>query len=181
VKGRVGLDDLVTRARQGDSTAFEQLAMHHVTNLYRIATAMVGAADARDVTQETLVAAWRQLPRLRDDARFDQWLRQICVNRCRNELRRRARHPETNNLLPDALETDGAPSSDPALVDRRLAVSDALGLLPPTQRAVVVLHYLVGLPLREVAVTLSIPEGTVKSRLNAALAHLRAEFPEGAA
>ncbi len=155
--------------------------MQHVTNLYRIATAMVGAADARDVTQETLVAAWRQLPRLRDDARFEPWLRQICVNRCRNELRRRARHPETNNLLADAFETDGTSSVDPSAVDRRLAVSDALGVLPATQRAVIVLHYLADLPLREVAATLSIPEGTVKSRLNAALTQLRAEFPEGEA
>jgi RNA polymerase sigma-70 factor (ECF subfamily) len=171
----------VTRARQGDSTAFEQLAMQHVTNLYRIATAMVGAADARDVTQETLVAAWRQLPRLRDDGRFEPWLRQICVNRCRNELRRRARHPETNNLLADAFETHRASSADPSALDRRLAVSDALAVLPPTQRAVVVLHYFVGLPLREVAGTLAIPEGTVKSRLGAALTQLRAAFPEGEA
>ncbi len=155
--------------------------MHHVTNLYRIATAMVGAADAHDVTQETLVAAWRQLPRLRDSARFEAWLRQICVNRCRNELRRRARHPESTNLLADGFEADGGSSTDPASVDRRLAVSDALGVLPATQRAVIVLHYLVGLPLREVAATLAIPEGTVKSRLNAALVQLRAEFPEGEA
>jgi RNA polymerase sigma-70 factor (ECF subfamily) len=171
----------VTRARQGDSTAFEQLAMQHVTNLYRIATAMVGAADARDVTQETLVSAWRELPRLRDDARFEPWLRQICVNRCRNELRRRARHPESTNLLADGFETSGGASTDPAATDRHLAVSDVLAVLPATQRAVVVLHYLVGLPLREVATTLAIPEGTVKSRLNAALVAMRAEFPEGGA
>lgn len=155
--------------------------MQHVTNLYRIATAMVGLADARDMTQETLVTAWRQLPRLRDDDRFAAWLRQICVNRCRNELRRRARHPETNNLLADVFETDGAASADSAAVDRRLAVSDALSALTPEQRAVVVLHYLVDLPLREVAATLSIPEGTAKSRLNAALGALRAQFSEGEA
>lgn len=152
--------------------------MQHVTNLYRIATAMVGPADARDMTQETLVAAWRQMPRLRDDAKFGAWIRQICVNRCRNELRRRARHPETTNVLADSVEVDAGSSADPVAIDRRVAVSDALGVLSPTQRAVVVLHYLVGLPLREVAATLSIPEGTVKSRLSAALVQLRAAFPE---
>jgi RNA polymerase sigma factor (sigma-70 family) len=166
----------VIRARQGDSTAFERLAMRHMTDLYRMATAMVGAADARDVTQETLIAAWRELPRLRNPDRFVPWLRRILVNRCQNQMRSRSRRP-TQNLLEDA------PSNRSDLVDadRRMAVEDALGVLPMAQRAVIVLHYLVGLPLREVAETLAIPEGTVKSRLNVALVALRGQLEEAPA
>jgi RNA polymerase sigma-70 factor (ECF subfamily) len=163
----------VLRARQGDSTAFERLAARQMTDLYRIATAIVGAPDARDVTQEALVAAWRELPRLREAERFVPWLRRILVNRCRNQLRTRGRHPAVNLL-------EAAPSgrSELADADRRLDVADALGVLPVAQRAVVVLHYLVGLPLRDVAETLGVPEGTAKSRLNAALRTLRAELAE---
>jgi RNA polymerase sigma factor (sigma-70 family) len=163
----------VIRARQGDTTAFERLAMRHMTDLYRMATAMVGAADARDVTQEALIAAWRELPRLRDPDRFVPWLRRILLNRCRNQLRSRSRRP-TQNLLEDA----PGHGSDLADADRRMAVEDALVGLPMAQRAVIVLHYLVGLPLREVAETLAIPEGTVKSRLNAALVALRGQLEE---
>lgn len=150
--------------------------MRHMTDLYRMATAMVGAADARDVTQETLIAAWRELPRLRNPDRFVPWLRRILMNRCRNQLRSRSRRP-TQNLLEDA------PShrSDLADADRRMAVEDALGVLPVAQRAVIVLHYLVGLPLREVAETLAIPEGTVKSRLSVALVALRGQLEEAPA
>ncbi len=161
------------RARQGDTTAFERLALRHMTDLYRMATAIVGAADARDVTQETLIAAWRELPRLRDPERFVPWLRRILMNRCRNQLRSRSRRP-AQNLLETAL----AHRSELADADRHLVVEDALGVLPMAQRAVIVLHYLVGLPLREVAETLRVPEGTVKSRLNAGLAALRVHLQE---
>ena len=161
------------RARQGDIAAFERLAERHMTDLYRLATALVGAADARDLTQETLVAAWRELPRLRDPERFLPWLRRIAVNRCRNHLRSRSRHPAEN-----LLEAVPSGRSELADADRRLDMADALGVLPVGQRAVVVLHYLVGLPLREVAETLGVPEGTAKSRLNAALTTLRNELAE---
>lgn len=65
------------------------LVEQHATQLHRLAAAIVGPADARDLTQEAFVAAWTDLPRLRNPNAFGPWLRRICVNRCRNWLRRR--------------------------------------------------------------------------------------------
>jgi RNA polymerase sigma-70 factor (ECF subfamily) len=169
------LDDLVIRARQGNATAFDELAMRHVRDLYRMATAMVGTADAGDVTQDALLAAWRDLPRLRDPARFGAWVRRILMNRCRDVLRHRARHASAE-LPPEVMGS----TSDVAGVDRRMTVEAGLAELTDLQRGVIVLHYLAGLTLPEVADTLRIPEGTVKSRLHQALAALRAYFGENA-
>lgn len=163
------------RARQGDANAFDELAMRHLTDLYRMATAMVGKADAGDLTQEALLAAWRDLPRLRDPARFSPWLRRILMNRCRNALRSRARHV-TAELSPEM----GDGRSEIADAERRIGVEDGLATLTDLQRGVVVLHYLVGLSLADVADTLGIPEGTAKSRLHQALTALRAYFGEDA-
>ena len=84
---------LVNRARQSDREAFEVLVEQHAGGMYRIAAAIVGTDDAADVTQETFVSAWQQLPKLRDEAAFESWLRRICVNRSRNWLRTRKRRP----------------------------------------------------------------------------------------
>ena len=69
------------------------LVAQHATETYRLAAAIVGVDDAADVSQETLVVAWQQLPKLRDPEAFQAWLRRICVNRSRNWLRTRARRP----------------------------------------------------------------------------------------
>jgi RNA polymerase sigma-70 factor, ECF subfamily len=167
----VALDDLVIRARQGDTNAFDELAMRHITDLYRMATAMVGHADAADLTQEAMLAAWRELPRLRDPAKFGIWVRRILMNRCRNALRTRSRHPtsELSSEMPVTRHEIGD-------AERRVGIEDALATLTDLQRAVVVLHYLADLPLAAVAEILTIPEGTAKSRLHQALVALRAHF-----
>src|SRR5688500_10771849 len=85
--------DLIGRARRGDVAAFEQLVEPQLTQLYRLAAAMVGPEDARDVTQETLVSAWRELHHLKRADRLESWLRSIIMNRARNLLRSRRRHP----------------------------------------------------------------------------------------
>src|SRR5215213_3376627 len=81
---------LVDRARAGDTDAFERLIDVRLDRAYRTALAIVRTDwDARDACQEAFIAAWRELPRLRDAARFDAWLDRIIVNECRMLLRRR--------------------------------------------------------------------------------------------
>lgn len=98
------------------------------------------------------------------------------MNRCRNALRTRSRRPQLVVLDMDrplqGTRTAHEPMRD---VDSRWAMQDALAVLRPEDRAVIVLHYLADLPLREVAATLGLRLGTVKSRLNAGLRALRAE------
>ena len=143
--------------------------------MYRLAAAMVGPDDAADMVQEAFVSAWRELPRLREADRWESWLRSILMNRCRNALRTRTRRPKLLLLDPDSRATPRQISHEPMReVDDRHAMHDALGALRPEDRAVIVLHYLADLPLRQVASVLGLRLGTVKSRLNAGLRALRA-------
>jgi RNA polymerase sigma-70 factor (ECF subfamily) len=168
----------VERAKRGDTAAFEELTVQHSTDAYRLAAAMVGPDDAADMVQDAFVAAWRTLPSLRDTDRWESWLRSILMNRCRNALRTRTRRPR---LV--VLDAEGShprqPSHEPMReLDSRWEMHDALAELRPEDRAVIVLHYLADLPLREVAVVLGLRLGTVKSRLNAGLRALRAARQE---
>ena len=83
-------EQLVERARRGDADAFVALIEERQESMTRIATAILGQrADADDAIQDALVALWRELPRLRDIARFSAWADRILVNSCRLVLRRR--------------------------------------------------------------------------------------------
>ena len=141
--------------------------------VYRLTSAILGdEADARDAAQETFVAVWRELPRLRDSARFDAWLQRVAVNASRMTLRARGRRrlreiPASEvAALPRAAEPIERP--DTALLDRALRTLDV------ESRAILVLHHLEGRPLAEIAAILEIPVGTTKSRLFKARRRLEA-------
>jgi RNA polymerase sigma-70 factor (ECF subfamily) len=166
--------DPVTRARARDREAFEMLVERHAAETYRLAAAIVGADDAADVAQESFVVAWQQLPKLRDVDAFAGWLRRIAVNRARNWLRTRGRRPRAAILL----DADGPPSiADPgdfrAAAEARAVLEPAFESLSPDQRAVLALHYSIGLSITEAADALGIRVGTAKSRLSTGLAALR--------
>src|SRR3954451_11532340 len=96
----------VEAALGGDLHAFDRLVLVHLPRTYRIASAILGSeADAGDAVQEAWLAAWRQLPTLRDPARFDAWLDQILVNACRMSIRRKGRVREIR--IPDGFDTEG--------------------------------------------------------------------------
>ena len=175
--GHGWVQPLIERAVRGDLAAFEQLVEPHLTPLYRLAAAMVGPEEARDVTQETLVSAWRELHKLHRAEKLEAWLRSILMNRARNVLRSRRRHPVVA-YEPIAEHHVGHFEEPMVGLHGQWAVEDALAKLRPEERAVVVLHYLADLTLRQVAETLGIREGTVKSRLHAGLRALRLHFAE---
>jgi RNA polymerase sigma-70 factor (ECF subfamily) len=158
---------VVDRARTGDLDAFELIVHARMDAVYRLTVAILGdEADARDAAQETFVAAWRELPGLRDTERFDAWLQRVAVNTSRMSLRSRGRRRvrEIPSSQVEALADRASPDSrtDASILDaglRRLSVD---------QRAILVLHHLEGRPLAELAEILQIPVGTAKSRLFAA-------------
>jgi RNA polymerase sigma-70 factor, ECF subfamily len=168
--------DLVRRAQAGDREAFEMLVERYAPETYRLAAAIVGEADARDVVQETFVAAWQQLPRLRQESSFAPWLRRICVNRSRNWLRSRDRRgrPASIDADPDRawLLADGRQDFRGA-VEARALLEPAFDGLSPDQRAVLALHYSMGYSIAEAADALGVRVGTAKSRLSAGLTNLR--------
>jgi RNA polymerase sigma-70 factor, ECF subfamily len=162
---------LVERARQGDHEAFAQLVDGSLARLDAAARLIVRDPElARDAVQDGFIRAWRDLPGLRDPDRFEAWLRKLIVNSCLDLLRRRRRRAHEVELT--ALHSPIASDPSGALADRE-EVHQALRRLDPSHRAVVAMHYLLGMPLTDVAATLGIPIGTAKSRLHYALAALR--------
>jgi RNA polymerase sigma-70 factor (ECF subfamily) len=166
------LTDLVRRAQRGDMDAFEALVITQTASIYRLARAYVGDAAAPDLVQDVFVAAWRALPKLRDPAVFGPWLHRIAVNRCRSAVRDDGRVRE---IPMDEMTADRSahPGDGFAAVEARAVVGPAFRRLGGDQRAVIALHYAAGLSIRECGEALGIPEGTAKSRLNAALETLR--------
>jgi len=168
--------ELVERAQRGDRDAFAVLAGLFVARLDAAARLILRDHElARDAVQEGYLRAWRNLPSLRDPDRFEAWLRSLVSRSCIDVLRRRGRRPKEVELLP----IDG-----PAVADFATVVADrdllelALRRLQPEQRAVIVLHYYLGMPLPDVAAALGIPIGTAKSRHHRSLALMRAAIDD---
>jgi RNA polymerase sigma-70 factor (ECF subfamily) len=165
----------VSRAQARDREAFEVLVEQHATEIYCLAASIVGTADASDVSQEVFVAAWQQLPRLREAATFRPWLRRICVNRARNWLRDSTRRGVAGSLDTEDVLTRTDPRGDfRGAVEARTLLEPAFERLTPDQRTILALHYSMGYSITEAADALGVPIGTAKSRLNAALTALRA-------
>jgi RNA polymerase sigma-70 factor (ECF subfamily) len=161
---------LVERAALGDVAAFEALVVSRLNRAHRTASAILGSpTDAHDVVQESFVAAWRHLPRLRDPRKFDAWLTKTIVNRCRDVLRRRKRSREV--ALDGSLRTSGDGGMGDAEHD--VALNRAFDQLSAEQRYLLVMHHLHGTPVAELAAELATPVGTLKWRLHAARAALQ--------
>ncbi len=162
---------LVERAQGGDADAYEALVRASTRRLYLTAYRIVRDADAaEDATQQALVAAWRELPSLRDPDRFEAWTYRLVVRACLTERRRHrrgVREIPVDDLSIAASDTVGE-------TDLRDQLDRALGAIPDDQRAVVVLHHYVGLALVEIAQILGEPPGTIRSRLHHAKRSMRA-------
>jgi RNA polymerase sigma-70 factor (ECF subfamily) len=170
--------ELIDRAKHGDHDAFAELVDGALRRLDAAARLILRDPDlAQDAVQESLIRAWRDLPGLRDPDRFDAWLHRLLVNACLDLHRRRRRRPIEVRLSPIDFMTTPDPSS--AYAEREV-LDAALRRLDPGHRAVVALHYLLGMPLPEVAVSLGIPYGTAKSRLHYALTAMRTGAQVGA-
>jgi RNA polymerase sigma-70 factor, ECF subfamily len=169
--------DLIARAQRGDRDAYELLARGSVERLFRTAHRIVRDVDrADDAVQQTLVAMWRELPSLRDPARFEAWTYRLVVRFCLVESRRARRSGIREIRVDDLLPATTDSFADAELRDQ---LDRALGDLSPDHRAVVVLHHYAGLSLAEIAAILDVPYGTVGSRLHHALRLLRSALAAG--
>jgi RNA polymerase sigma-70 factor (ECF subfamily) len=169
----VDQQELIERAKQGDHDAFALLIDGTIRRLDAAARLILRDPDlAQDAVQDSLIRAWRDLPRLRHPDRFDAWLYRLTANACLDLARRRRRRPIEVEL--SVIHPLHAPDPSPDFEERE-RLDAALRRLAPGHRAVVALHYLLGLPLHEVAIALGIPHGTARSRLHYALTALRAD------
>ena len=162
---------LIELARQGDADAYAQIASLGGNRWFALAVRILRDHEtARDVVQSALVQIWRDLPTLRDPEAFDAWSRRVVLNACRT-ARRRTRLPVASLDLQPAEPSIGDSQASVALRDE---LERAFARLPVDQRAVLVLQYYEDLPLAEIAASLGVSEGTVKSRLHAARRSMRA-------
>jgi RNA polymerase sigma factor (sigma-70 family) len=163
--------ELVIRARHGDGEAFGSLAVACGDRLHAIAHRILRDVDlAEDATQQALLAIWQNLPTLRDPARFDAWSYRLLVNACYDEGHRRGVWKPNLALLHD----DAAAPDALGQVHDRDQLERGFRRLSIDHRAVVVLHTYAGLSLEEIADTLGIRPGTVRSRLHYAVRAMRA-------
>jgi RNA polymerase sigma-70 factor (ECF subfamily) len=172
-------EELVEAFQTGDIPAFDVLVTRWDRKIQGVVFRLVGNhEEARDLTQEAFLKAYRALGTFKREARFSSWLYQIAVNATRDRLRRRRRR---SDLSLDDVD-DGAPplrDSAPSAFDRvdsqdlsRL-VEAAMASLPPEQREVVILKEYEGLTFPEIAEALDVPLSTVKTRLYRGLGQLR--------
>jgi len=164
--------DLVVRAQHGDEEAFASLAVAVGGRLHAMAHRILRDIElAEDATQQALLTIWRDLPQLRDPARFDAWSYRLLVRACYAEGRRIRVWTPNLRLLPVDEPAEGEGLS--AVVDRD-QLERGFRRLSIEHRTVVVLHHYVDLPLDQVAEVLGVPIGTVRSRLFHAMRGLRA-------
>jgi RNA polymerase sigma-70 factor, ECF subfamily len=162
---------LVIRAQGGDESAFAELAFGIGDRLFALAhRTLRDTSLAEDALQQALVTIWQELPGLRDPDRFVAWSYRVLVNACYAEGRRQRRWNAGLWLLPaDRSQADASDS-----VADRDEVERAFRRLPTNQRAVLVLQHFLDMTLPEMAATLGIPIGTVRSRLHYAREAMRA-------
>ncbi|MGO8948329.1 MAG: RNA polymerase sigma factor [Ktedonobacterales bacterium] len=163
------------------TTSFAAIVPQHASAMLRVAAALVGTAEAEDAVQEASMRAWQSWSSLRSLEAVRPWLLQITVNVCRGWRRglkgQQQAHlqalpeesdPQYRHLLA-LLDADPGTSLHTGALDLRAAVN----ALPSDLRLVVVLRFYVGLDASEIGEALSIPAGTVRSRLHRALLQMR--------
>jgi len=177
--------ELIERYLNGDAAAFSALVRRHEKRVYNLCFRMLGREeDARDASQDAFLTALRKLSSFRGEAQFTTWLHRVTVNACYDVLRRKKREP----VLEPARDEDAPEPPGPASPDHAdsavtsIDVQRALLQVPQEFRAVLVLHDVHDLAYEDIAETLGIPVGTVKSRLHrgrVALAELLGESGRG--
>ena len=170
-------EELVLLARQGDTSAFDQLVVRHQSAVYRAALAALRVPeDAEDVAQEALVRAWSTLKRFRGEASFKTWLLTIAWNRAINRRRLRMNWWRRVAPLTDTLvlvASGGTPDADLRSRELRMHIGRAIEALTPKLRDALLLAQSGEYAYDEIGAMLSIPEGTVKWRVSEARRKVR--------
>ena len=164
--------DLITRARAGDRTAFDGLIGPLIDQAFRLAFGMLHDREsAEDAVQEAAVRAWRKLGNLRPGTELRPWFLAIVANQCRTAVRGRW----WSVIRLDSEPRLAGPGFEDGIV-RGADLRAALRKLGPDHREALVLRYYLDLQVEEVAAITGVPVGTVKSRINRGLAALRPHF-----
>ena len=165
-------EELVRKMQRGDMQAFDVLYERYKDDAYRVACLITGnRADGEDLTQEAFVTAARSIGSLIDGSKFRPWLLRTLTRAAWKYCRKAKRETP----VAEFFETGEAESALSTVLrtDEQRQLYDALYALDEKRRTVIVLYYFDDLPVKEIARTLGVTEGTVKSRLFSARRHLR--------
>lgn len=153
-----------------DKETFSRLVLAQQRQMYRIAVSYTtSSADAEDAMQEALLRAWNRRDTLREPAYFSTWLNRILINECKTILRRRRRERTLSTAPVITVEPPD---------EQSLALRQALFSLPDKYRIPLILNLLEGYTLKEVSTLLSLPLGTVKTRVARAKHKLEQEVSD---
>ena len=167
--------ELVSRARAGDTAAFEQLMLDNQDRVYTLCLRMTGnREDALDLAQEAFLNAWRGLPSFQGNSSFSTWVYRLASNACIDFLRKRKRRQQGESPhslddeeapLPEPADPRGSPEEELERRELRRAVERGLQALPDHHRQVLVMRELSGMSYQEIGAVLDLDLGTVKSRI----------------
>ncbi len=171
---------LVRAVLAGDKQAFNRLVILYQSRIYNLAFNYVkNDEEAKDLAQDVFVTAYKALPKLRDDTKFGAWLYQIGLNHCRNRYKRLKRRGYfTNKSLDDdesSLQLAGGETPEKELEQQRTIklVRDTIATMNDSEKEIIMLRDLQGMPYDEISEILDIPLGTVKSKLSRARTSLK--------
>ena len=160
---------MTNRSTEGEMAS---IARQHYDAVFRFCARRVGVDRAADASQETFLTAQKVFHKFRGESNLTTWLFGIAHNECRRLSRKQRFEPVLLEIDPER-PSDG--NSETAIVDRQ-ALNQALCKLSPEHREIVILHEIEGLTYEEAALVLSVPVGTVKSRLHHAFLQLRRQL-----
>jgi len=173
-------DKQIELCRQGDKDAFTALVTEYQQKVYATALSVMGnEADALDASQEAFIRIYKSISKFRGDSSLSTWIYRVTTNICLDMLRKQGRVKTVNiDETAELTATDSFSSPEEHLVseERKAAVKRALALLPADLKTAFVLRDVDGLSYSEIAEVLSVPEGTVKSRIARARAALLKEI-----
>jgi RNA polymerase sigma-70 factor (ECF subfamily) len=179
-------DEVVARAVAGDRTAIEALLERNYDQIAKICGRIAsGPAEADDCTQEALIAIVKGLPRFDGRSQFSTWAHRVATNACLDELRRRSRRaaPTDPSDLVELVGGEADPSESigpgtPASIDARIDLDAMLATIAPEFRIPLVMREVADLEYSDIADSLDVPIGTVKSRIARGRAALAAAIDE---
>lgn len=179
--------DLIRKAKQGDMLAFEELILKHEKIVYNLALRMLNhSEDARDISQEVFLKAYRSLSNFDERSAFSTWLYRITHNTCIDEMRKR-KGKQTYSLEEDLESEDGSmqrqvadegdtPEESLMRKEEKSEILQALDTLSEEHKAAIILRDVKGLSYEEIAEIQNLSLGTVKSRINRARNQLKTEI-----